>query len=69
MFAFAGIAMAINLKQCSGESWRSTPTLPTGIGTQKNIAQIAIWDDFSLMFLESPRKQFLYKLARILTFA
>ena len=69
MFAFAGIAMAINLKQCSGESWRSTPTLPPGLGSQKNIAQIAIWDDFSSMFLESSRKQFLYKLARILTFA
>ena len=69
MFSFAGIAMAINLKQRSMESWRSTPTLPPGLGSQKNIAQIAIWDDFSLMFLDSPRKQFLYKLARIPTFA
>ena len=69
MFAFAGIAMAINLKQCSGESWRSTPTLPTGIGTQKNIAQIAIWDHFSLMFWESSRKHFLSKFVRIPTFA
>ena len=69
MFAFAGIAMAINLKQCSGESWRSTPTLPPGIGTQINSAQIAIWDHFSSMFWESSRKHFVYKFIRILTFA
>ena len=69
MFAFAGIAMAINLKQCSGESWRSTHTLPPGIGTQKNIAQIAIWDHFSIIIWGSSRKHFLYKFTRILTFA
>ena len=70
-FAFAGIAMATNLKQCSGESWRSTPMLPPapGIGTQKNIAQITLWDHFSLMFWESSRKHFLWKFKGILTFA
>ena len=44
----------------------ATPTLPPGIRSRKNVAQIAIWDHVSLMIWESPRKCFLQRFGKVL---